>query len=51
MDWLQLAAKEPSTGLTEVYRVETAKGQAPKSCVGQPECMEVQYAAQYWFYE
>jgi len=51
VDWLQLTAKEPSTGLTEVYRVETAKGQAPKSCVGQPKDIEVQYAAQYWFYD
>ena len=50
VDWLQLMAKAPSTKMNEVYRVETAKGQAPMSCAGQPANIEVQYAAQYWFY-
>ena len=50
VDWLQLMAKAPSRTLTEVYRVETVGGQAPKSCAGQPANIEVQYAAQYWFY-
>ena len=50
VDWLQLTAKDPSTKLTEVYRVETVKGVAPKSCAGQPAKIQVQYAAQYWFY-
>lgn len=50
VDWLQLVAKAPSRILTEVYRVNTAKGQAPKSCAGQPANIQVQYAALYWFY-
>lgn len=50
VDWLQLSAKEPSTKLTAVYRLQTYKGQAPKSCAGQPEKIQVRYAAQYWFY-
>lgn len=51
VDWLYLTAKEPSTGLSAVYRVNTVKGQAPKSCAGQPKDIVVQYAALYWFYE
>lgn len=49
VDWLQLTAVAPST-LKAVYRVETVKGKAPKSCKHQPAAIQVQYAAQYWFY-
>ena len=49
VDWLQLTAVNPST-LKAAYRVQTVKGKAPKSCKGQPAAIEVQYAAQYWFY-
>ena len=49
IDWLQLTAVDPST-LKAAYRVQTVKGKPPKSCQGQPAAIEVQYAAQYWFY-
>ena len=49
VDWLQLTAIDPST-LKAVYRVHTVKGKPPKTCQGQPAAIEVQYAAQYWFY-
>jgi len=50
--WLQLTAKPApyvSVGLSEVYRVETAGGNATPTCstVGT---QSVQYSAQYWFY-
>ncbi|KAI9844435.1 MAG: hypothetical protein M1838_002193 [Thelocarpon superellum] len=50
VDWLELGDKGTSTGLKEVYRVETAGGKAPTSCTGQPTDIYVQYAAQYFFY-
>lgn len=34
----------------EVYRLQTAGGQPPETCVGQPASIQVDYAAQYWFY-
>ncbi|KAI1133846.1 hypothetical protein F5Y05DRAFT_276926 [Hypoxylon sp. FL0543] len=50
--WLRLKTRVGSTGdLQEVYRVETAGGSAPASCHGMPAAFEVQYAAQYWFWE
>ena len=48
--WLDLADVGGSRGLSQGYRVETAGGRQPVSCSGQPEDIEVQYAAQYWFY-
>ncbi|MCJ1270919.1 hypothetical protein MMC22_010816 [Lobaria immixta] len=50
VDWLALCAVAGSKRLQMGYRVETAGGKAPKSCKGQPEKIQVQYAAQYWFY-
>ena len=52
VDWLALTPKpgDGTVGLGEVYRVETAGGEQPETCVGQPAMIEVQYAAQYWFY-
>ncbi|ROW08970.1 hypothetical protein VMCG_02750 [Cytospora schulzeri] len=50
--WLKLQAREGATGrLEEVYRLETAGGSAPSTCAGMPASFEVQYSAQYWFYE
>ncbi|RYP25782.1 hypothetical protein DL767_008288 [Monosporascus sp. MG133] len=50
--WLRLSTREGATGgLREVYRVETAGGSPPESCQGMPAEFEVQYAAEYWFYE
>ncbi|KAL8786862.1 MAG: hypothetical protein Q9195_008019 [Heterodermia aff. obscurata] len=57
--WLKLQTQipngnvEPSDelgGVKEVYRVNTAGGAAPSTCVGMPAAFEVQYAAEYWFY-
>ena len=50
VDWLKLEAITGSVGLTTVYRLATAKGVPPKTCVGQPKDILVPYAAQYWFY-
>ena len=33
-----------------VYRLNTAGGDPPKTCVGQPASFEVQYAAEYWLF-
>nr|XP_036582809.1 uncharacterized protein CTRU02_07362 [Colletotrichum truncatum]KAF6791600.1 hypothetical protein CTRU02_07362 [Colletotrichum truncatum] len=50
--WLKLLTTEGSTGgLQEVYRITTVGGSPPTSCKGQPATFEVQYAAQYWFYQ
>ena len=50
VDWLFLTEAPGSSKLKEVYRVETAGGKSPVSCQGQPSHIEVQYAAQYWFF-
>ncbi|KAI4155640.1 MAG: hypothetical protein L6R39_001207 [Caloplaca ligustica] len=51
VDWLALTDAGGSIGLKEVYRVETAGGKAPKSCGGgAAHNVNVQYAAQYWFF-
>ncbi|KKY34364.1 putative malate dehydrogenase [Diaporthe ampelina] len=50
--WLKLSAKLGATGrLQEVYRVETAGGSAPSTCSGMPASFQVEYSAQYWFFE
>ncbi|PSS02470.1 malate dehydrogenase [Coniella lustricola] len=50
--WLKLTAREGATGkLQEVYRVETAGGSQPATCAGMSAAFEVQYSAQYWFFE
>ena len=33
-----------------VYRLNTAGGNAPKVCTGQPAAFEIQYAAEYWIF-
>ncbi|GAB7341920.1 hypothetical protein MBLNU457_g0227t1 [Dothideomycetes sp. NU457] len=49
--WLKLCALDGLGEVAkEVYRVQTAGGNPPGSCVGMPSAFEVQYAAQYWFY-
>lgn len=52
VDWLSLVAKtdyNPSVGLGQVYRVETAGGNPPAKCTSTA-VISVQYAAEYWFY-
>ncbi|KAL1296748.1 hypothetical protein AAFC00_000217 [Neodothiora populina] len=57
--WLKLVAKDSSSNedggngkvLREVYRVNTAGGNPPKSCTGMPASFEVEYSAEYWIYE
>lgn len=50
--WLKLASKTNDTdcAFQEVYRINTVGGAAPKTCVGQAATLEVEYAAEYWFY-
>ncbi|KAF2104575.1 hypothetical protein NA57DRAFT_51393 [Rhizodiscina lignyota] len=48
--WLKLNAKAGNWSFVEVYRVNTSGGQPPKTCEGQPENIEVQYAAEYWLW-
>ncbi|KAL8821720.1 MAG: hypothetical protein Q9223_000294 [Gallowayella weberi] len=51
VDWLVLGEAPGSVGLKQVYRVYTAGGKAPASCDGAAaRTIEVQYAAQYWFF-
>jgi hypothetical protein len=45
--WLKLLAIEGATGnLQEIYRVNTAGGNPPKTCAGMPSAFEVQYSAE-----
>lgn len=45
--WLKLLTRDGATGnLQEVYRINTAGGNAPPTCVGQPATFEIQYAAE-----
>lgn len=47
--WLKLSAKDSTGNLQEVYRLNTAGGNPPKTCLGMPAAFEVQYAAEYVF--
>lgn len=47
--WLKLGFAD-GLGIREVYRIHTSGGQPPASCKGQKESIEVEYAAEYWFY-
>jgi hypothetical protein len=47
VDWLKLVAIEGSRGFSQVYRVNTAGGKAPKTCEGMPARFEVPYATEY----
>lgn len=51
--WLQLIDLGDSTPLGDLkatYRVETAGGNPPTTCQGQPANIEVPYAAEYWIF-
>ncbi|KAJ6095632.1 hypothetical protein N7486_006378 [Penicillium sp. IBT 16267x] len=53
VDWLELDRKSGScsgNGIEKVYRVNTYQGSAPSTCAGLNKKVEVQYAAEYWFY-
>jgi len=50
--WLKLLARDGTTGnIEEVYRLQTAGGQPPLTCSGMPPAFEIQYGAQYWFFQ
>ncbi|KAI9735335.1 MAG: hypothetical protein M1818_006530 [Claussenomyces sp. TS43310] len=49
--WLKLQTHDATGSLEQVYRVNTAGGNPPKTCDGMPAQFEVQYAAEYWFWE
>lgn len=49
--WLKLITKDATGGLEEVYRVNTAGGSAPATCAGMASTFEVQYSAEYWFWQ
>jgi hypothetical protein len=51
--WLRLDAKSTTDGqvFKEVYRLNTAGGQPPKTCEGMPAAFEVPYAAEYWLFQ
>lgn len=49
--WLKLNAKNAQgQNMQEVYRLNTAGGQAPKTCEGQDKSFEIEYAAEYWIW-
>ncbi|ETN37845.1 uncharacterized protein HMPREF1541_07468 [Cyphellophora europaea CBS 101466] len=35
----------------EIYRVEMAGGAVPGTCLGQPDEFNIEYVAEYWFYQ
>ncbi|KAF2204916.1 hypothetical protein GQ43DRAFT_103021 [Delitschia confertaspora ATCC 74209] len=47
--WLKLVASSEGS-YKEVYRLNTAGGQAPATCDGMPGQFSVEYAAEYWFW-
>jgi hypothetical protein len=51
VDWLALSAKAGagSVGLSQAYRVATAGGKAPATCLGQDALVQVQYAGRWFF--
>lgn len=49
--WLKLSAANANGQVfQEVYRVNTAGGNPPKTCQGMPASFEVPYSAEYWLY-
>jgi hypothetical protein len=50
--WLRLVDDKRMSvgGVNTVYRVETAGGKSPTTCVGMKPAFEVAYAAQYWVF-
>lgn len=52
VSWLMLQMKPaPQNAWKQVYRLNTAGGNAPKMCTNQPASFEVQYAAEYWLFK
>ena len=53
VSWLKLEAASDTdeNDWQEVYRVRTAGGQPPATCEGQPAELQIEYSAQYWFYD
>jgi len=49
--WLKLQTHDATGSLEEVYRVNTAGGNPPTTCSGMGAAFEVQYAAEYWFWQ
>ncbi|KAF2480891.1 hypothetical protein BDY17DRAFT_326764 [Neohortaea acidophila] len=50
VQWLRLVPA-PDQGMWKaVYRLNTAGGDAPKNCTGQPAAFEIPYAAEYWLF-
>lgn len=37
-------------GTWEIYRVETFNGRPPATCIKPEDSIEIEYAAEYWFY-
>ena len=50
--WLKLDAKDQSTAVRHIYRLNTKGGLAPTTCAGQAagSVVQVDYEAQYWVY-
>ena len=49
--WLKLSSIDGEGQVfQEVYRLNTAGGNPPKTCAGQQAAFEVPYAAEYWLY-
>lgn len=42
--------KVPTGNVQNVYRINTAGGQAPSTCIGQAAEFGIEYAAEYWFW-
>ena len=50
--WLYLKTVAGTVGdYKAVYRVNTASGAAPKTCEGQASHFEIQYSANYYFFD
>ncbi|SMQ47639.1 unnamed protein product [Zymoseptoria tritici ST99CH_3D7] len=49
--WLKLVGKgDEGCEAKEIYRINTAGGNPPKTCAGMGKTFEVEYSAEYWFY-
>ncbi|KXT18533.1 hypothetical protein AC579_2250 [Pseudocercospora musae] len=50
--WLKLSAKTTDDCVfQEIFRINTAGGVAPDTCRGQKDEFQIEYSAEYWFYE
>jgi hypothetical protein len=48
--WGRFNATEGSWGVQQIYRVKSAGGQAPATCAGLADHVEVEFAADSWMY-